>query len=255
MQFQLSYAAKTQRPSYSQLRNNVVYANRFTWQTGNPLLKPSITHDVTLSGVWRFFQAMVSYKVVRDYILYWGIPVDGQSAVTLINYINHDRLPSLTAVLSASPTIGLWNLNASAVLLKQWFSLNAAGQRRTYNNPVFIGTLNNVFTLPAGFQFTADFTYQSCGDVQNGTLGRPLYYLNVGLRKSFLKDALSVEVRGKDLLQGNKQEFLLYMQSAQLNDLSWCDSRSFSLTVRYKFNAVKSKYKGTGAGQSVKSRF
>ena len=255
VQFQLSYAAKTQRPSYSQLRNNVVYANRFTWQTGNPLLKPSITHDVTLSGVWRFFQAMVSYKVVRDYILYWGIPVDGQSAVTLINYINHDRLPSLTAVLSASLTIGLWNLNASAVLLKQWFSLNAAGQRRTYNNPVFIGTLNNVFTLPAGFQFTADFTYQSCGDVQNGTLGRPLYYLNVGLRKSFLKDALSVEVRGKDLLQGNKQEFLLYMQSAQLNDLSWCDSRSFSLTVRYKFNAVKSKYKGTGAGQSVKSRF
>ena len=73
VQFQLSYAAKTQRPSYSQLRNNITYANRFTWQTGNPLLKPSITHDFTLAGVWRFFQAMLSYKVTRDYMLYCNI--------------------------------------------------------------------------------------------------------------------------------------------------------------------------------------
>ncbi len=255
VQFQLSYAAKTQRPSYSQLRNNVTYANRFTWQTGNPLLKPSITHDVTLAGVWRFFQAMVSYKVVRDYIFYWGTQVEGQSAVTLINYINHDRLPGLTAVLSASPTIGLWNLNASAVLMKQWFSLNAAGQHRTYNNPLFIGSLNNVFTLPAGFRFTADFTYQSRGQVQNITLRRPQLTLNVGLRKSFLKDALSIEARGNDLLLGAKQEALLYMQSSQMTDLSWGDWRSFSLTVRYKFNAAKSKYRGTGAGQEIKSRF
>ena len=87
VQFQVSYAAKTQRPNYSQLRNNITYANRFTWQTGNPLLKPSVTHDITAVGVWRFFQAMVSYKVVRDYILYWGTQVENQSATTLINYI------------------------------------------------------------------------------------------------------------------------------------------------------------------------
>ncbi|WP_177604445.1 hypothetical protein [uncultured Phocaeicola sp.] len=30
--------------------------------------------------------------------------------------------------------------------------------------------------------------------------------------------------------------------------------RSIALTLRYKFNATKSKYKGTGAGESQKSR-
>lgn len=30
--------------------------------------------------------------------------------------------------------------------------------------------------------------------------------------------------------------------------------RSIALTLRYKFNAAKSKYKGTGAGDSQKSR-
>ena len=227
VQFQLSYAAKTRRPDYSQLRNNVTYANRFTWQTGNPRLKPSLTHDLTAVGVWRFLQAVLSYKVTRDYILYWGVPVEGQSAVTLINHINCDRLPALTAVLSASPSIGPWNLNASVVLRKQWLSLETAGQRCTFDNPIFIGTLNNVFTLPLGFQLTADFSYQSRGDAQNGICERPLYFLNVGLRKSFLHDALSIEARGNDLLLGG----------------------------RYKFNAVKSKYKGTGAGQDAKARF
>ncbi len=255
VQFQLSYAAKTRRPDYSQLRNNVTYANRFTWQTGNPRLKPSLTHDLTAVGVWRFLQAVLSYQVTRDYILYWGVPVEGQSAVTLINHINCDRLPALTAVLSASPSIGPWNLNASVVLRKQWLSLETAGQRCTFDNPIFIGTLNNVFTLPLGFQLTADFSYQSRGDAQNGICERPLYFLNIGLRKSFLHNALSIEARGNDLLLGGKQEFRLYMQSAQLNDLTWSDSRSLSLTVRYKFNAVKSKYKGTGAGKDAKARF
>lgn len=254
VQFQVSYAAKTQRPNYSQLRNNITYANRFTWQTGNPLLKPSVTHDITAVGVWRFFQAMVSYKVVRDYILYWGTQVENQSATTLINYINHDRLPSLTVMLAASPTIGIWNLNASAIVMKQWFSLDAAGQRRTYNNPLFVGSLNNTFTLPAGFLLSADFNYQSRGQVQNITLKRPQYTLNIGLRKSLFNDALSIEARANDLLLGCKQEALLYMESAQMKDLSWSDTRSFSLTVRYKFNAAKSKYKGTGAGQDTINR-
>ncbi len=254
VQLQLSYAAKTQRPNYSQLRNNISYMNRFTWQTGNPQLKPSLTHNLTAVGVWRFFQAMISYRIVRDYILYWGTQVEGQSTTTLINYINHDRLPSLRAMLAASPTIGVWNLNASLFLLKQWFSLDAAGERRTYNNPVFIGSLNNSFTLPAGFLLTADFVYQSRGQVENITLKRPQYTLNFGLRKSFLNDALSVEARANDLLLGSKQEALLYMESAQFTDLSWRDSRSFSITLRYNFNTTKSKYKGTGAGLDARNR-
>lgn len=32
------------------------------------------------------------------------------------------------------------------------------------------------------------------------------------------------------------------------------NSRSVSLTVRFKFNATKSKYKGTGAGEAQKDR-
>ena len=254
VQFQLSYAARTQRPSYSQLSNNVLYANRFTWQTGNPRLKPTITHDITAVAMWRFVQAMVSYKLNRDYIFYWGTTVEGQSAVTLLNCINHGRLPQLTVFVSASPTIGLWNPSIGAGMLKQWLTMTAAGEERRYNKPVFMAQWNNVFNLPAGFVVNADFNFQSCGNVQNLEMKDEHYVLNIGVRKSLLNDALSLELRGNDLLHRMKDGTLMYFERAMMYDKSWSDTRSVTLTVRYKFNTARSKYRGTGAGHDAKGR-
>lgn len=254
VQFQLSYAARTQRPSYSQLSNNVLYANRFTWQTGNPRLKPTITHDITAVAMWRFVQAMVSYKLNRDYIFYWGTTVEGQSAVTLLNRINHGRLPQLTVFVSASPTIGPWNLNVGAGMLKQWLTMMAAGEERRYNKPVFMAQWNNVFNLPAGFVVNADFNFQSRGNVQNLEMKDEHYVLNIGVRKSLLNDALSLELRGNDLLHRMKDGTLMYFERAMMYDKSWSDTRSVTLTVRYKFNTARSKYRGTGAGHDAKGR-
>lgn len=47
---QLSYDAKVSRPSYSQLSSNLLYGNRFSIQTGNPFLKPTISHEGALMG-------------------------------------------------------------------------------------------------------------------------------------------------------------------------------------------------------------
>lgn len=254
VQFQLSYAARTQRPSYSQLSNNVLYANRFTWQTGNPRLKPTITHDITAVAAWRFMQAMVSYKLNRDYIFYWGTTVEGQSAVTLLNRINHGRLPQLTVFVSASPTIGLWNPSIGAGMLKQWLTMTAAGEERRYNKPVFMAQWNNVFNLPAGFVVNADFNFQSRGNVQNLEMKDEHYVLNIGVRKSLLNDALSLELRGNDLLHRMKDGTLMYFERAMMYDKSWSDTRSVTLTVRYKFNTARSKYRGTGAGHDAKGR-
>lgn len=47
---QLSYTAKTKRPTYRELSNNTFYMNRLTMQRGNPLLKPTLMQDITLIG-------------------------------------------------------------------------------------------------------------------------------------------------------------------------------------------------------------
>ena len=78
--------------------------------------------------------------------------------------------------------------------------------------------------------------------------------LNVSLTKTFLDDRLSVRLKGHDLLGTEKQRVLLYCDRIQADQFGWGDSREFEITVRYKFNTTRSKYKGTGAGNEEKER-
>lgn len=100
VQLQLSYAAKTRRPSYQQLSNNVTYANRFTLQSGNPLLEHEVVHNVSLMGAWKFMQFSVDYNDRRNAIIYWGEQMEYNPAVTLISFKNLHSLKSVSAFLS-----------------------------------------------------------------------------------------------------------------------------------------------------------
>jgi len=72
-------------------------------------------------------------------------------------------------------------------------------------------------------------------------------YVDISLRKSFLNDALSIEVRGDDLFRQQKSKTLLRSGAYSFSKDHRYDSREFSISLRYRFNTTKSKYKGTGA--------
>ena len=106
---QLAYNTKTNRPTYRQLSSNVYYGNRFTLQTGNPFLKPSTAHDLSLVGIWRFIQIMASYKTEKDVIIFWTEQMETNPSISILSHKNLEKLPSFTAFLSLSPTFGIWS--------------------------------------------------------------------------------------------------------------------------------------------------
>lgn len=255
VQTQLSYTAKTQRPTYSELSNNVFYSDRFTLQKGNPTLRPTIIHDLTLSGAWRFLQMSLFYSQTKDWILNWGELVNEDASLTMLSQRNWDKsIPMFTAFLSASPKIGCWSPMLSVGVQKQWLTVDYFKEQKTLNNPFFTASFNNTWELPLGFMIGLDSYIQSAGATQNIYFEKPNGYVNVSLRKSFLDDALSVELRGNDIFKTNRVSFSMYSGDYFLFQKSVWDRQEFAVTVRYKFNAAKSKYKGTGAGDSQKSR-
>lgn len=255
VQTQLSYTAKTQRPTYSELSNNVFYSDRFTLQKGNPTLRPTIIHDLTLSGAWRFLQMSLSYSQTKDWILNWGELVNEDASLTMLSQRNWDKsIPMFTAFLSASPKIGCWSPMLSVGVQKQWLTVDYFKEQKTLNNPFFTASFNNTWELPLGFMIGLDSYIQSAGATQNIYFEKPNGYVNVSLRKSFLDDALSVELRGNDIFKTNRVSFSMYSGDYFLFQKSVWDRQEFAVTVRYKFNTAKSKYKGTGAGDSQKSR-
>ena len=251
---QLSYSVKTSRPSYSQLSNNVSYMNRFTRQTGNPYLDNETNHRVELSGVWKFIQFMVNYKDSRNAIIYWAEQIPEDEAITMISRKNVKSLKSMTAYISAVPKIGIWAPQINLGMQKPWFTLHTDVASYRLNRPIFMGNFNNAFSLPYGITLNVDYRYQSKGNTMNVYLAKEQHVLDVSISKSFLKDALTLEIKGNDLLYKCWDADLLYNQKMKLLQVSKRGTRDLQLTLRYKFNTTRSKYKGTGAGNAELNR-
>lgn len=255
VQLQLGYAAKTVRPAYNELSNNVLYFNRFTLKKGNPALKPTLVHDLSLTGTWRFMQAMVGLYHQKDAIFIWSNPLEETPEITMVGFRNFDKIPTLNVMLAASPTIGCWSPTMSVGMKKQWLEVDYAGSTISLNKPMWIATFNNIVSLPWGLTFGADFSFESKGHYQTVYMNRNRYVLDLSLRKSFMDDALSLEIRGNDLFHERKNNLISYVNRLQIAEKSVSDSRQFVFTVRYKFNSAPSKYKGTGAGTEQRNRF
>ena len=113
--------------------------------------------------------------------------------------------------------------------------------------------MKNSISLPKGFLFTLDMTFQSKGDYQNVYLAKNKFIVNTGITKSFFDKRLRVELKAHDLFRAVESN-LLYNEKMELIQTNIFDNREIELTLRYNFNTTKSKYKGTGAGNSEKER-
>ena len=254
-QFMLSYAIKTQRPTYHQLRNSVVYMNRYSVDVGNPFLLPESIQDLSFMTAWKYIQAGVSFQHTRNAILQQGFPADDVENAIMSKTFNLEKaFPTLAAFISASPTISFWSPMVGASIEKQWLTFEYESKTINCNKPIIMLEFSNTFSLGKGFMLTADYTYSTgSGYWRDFKVISPTHKVDVSLRKSFLKDALSIELRGHDLLLA-KDDYSTETDIFSITQYNVRDTRKASLTIRYRFNSARSKYKGTGAGDQQKSR-
>ena len=248
-----NYAAKIKRPYYHELSSSVTYANRFTWQSGNPLLKPSIRHEASLMAMYRWVTLMLNYKHTDDQIVNVGREVPGSESITWLYRENVDNEDAVMLMVTLSPRFGLYQPSLTMGMMKEWIKIPSPAGVISPERPIWIAQFNNNFRLTPTLTASADFSFTSKGDQENISLTKARYRLDLSITKSFLGDHLSVMVKGHNLLNSQDQVRLNY-GARTLWQNSRNDSREVEFTVRYKFNATQSKYKGTGAGASEKER-
>ena len=253
IQAQIAYSAKTTRPTYRQLSNDVFYVNRYGMQRGNPLLDNSTRHTLSLQGMWKFLQFSLSYSDERDAIIHWMEQVD-QTNVTMVTYKNIHSLKSFTPFVAVAPTFGIWHPQFSFGIGKQWLTLETTSGSVTLNKPMVIAQANNTFAFNSTLTGELNFRYQSPGHYQNIYLDYHHTVLNVSIVKTFFNDRLSIKLAGEDLLDRNRDGNLCFNHQVKLWQGNYYDRRQFVATIRYKFNTTRSKYKGTGAGNAEKNR-
>jgi hypothetical protein len=253
VQLMANYAAKIKRPYYHELSSSVTYANRFTWESGNPLLKPSIRHEASLMAMYRWVSVMLQYKHTDDIIVNVGREVPGCESVSWLFRENVDNEDAMMLMVTLSPRFGRYQPSLTMGMMKEWMKIPSPSGFDSPERPIWIAQFNNNFQLTPTLTASADFSFTSKGDQENVSLTKALYVLDLSLTKSLLNDRLSVQVKGHNLLNSQQHVRLNYGNRTLWQNFNQ-DSREVEFTVRYKFNATQSKYKGTGAGASEKER-
>ena len=258
----LAYSAKVARPSYDRLNENINYMNSFSLEQGNSKLKNEIIYEASATVGYKWLNFFVAYER-RDNTLTQGASLYNDEGVILMKQINLDQpLRNVAAFLSASPTFGCYSPNWTLGIQRYFYRQTLMdpshpdGQRiLTAKKPVVFMDLNNAFRFKRSWQLEANLNVMTKGDMMQFTFLRNTYNLGLVVQKCWLKnDALCMRIRLLDVLKRSIQVtysnagFLIHTETPIRNN------HRLDISLRYTFNASKSRYKGTGAGKDAQNR-
>ena len=250
----LSYSRNINRPAFSQLSGNVKYINRYTYESGNPYLKPSYRDNLSLALNYKWLTGMIDYARVHDYIITSYSSYKDDPTIALLRKDNARGYDNLSLMVSVAPTFGKYHPQLMVATQMQNLEVQYRGETKKMNCPMTIVRFNNAINLPFDSWLNADFSWRSAGDTENIHLAQS-WQFDISLYKAFWNDRLTVKLACTDLFGSIRQKATIYSDIREIYLDKCLDTRNLELTVRYNFNPAKSKYRGQGAGNDVKSRF
>lgn len=252
VQMQLSYAADINRPNYWVLRSGVQYSNHYTYETGNPFLVSEISRNTSYDLAYKWLTFNLTYEHVSDPIYQTVEMYKDNTTIELMRMINGKSYNNVTSTLNLQPTFGIWHPMLSVMVEKQWFELETR-DGRYLNKPVAMFRFNNTFDTKWAM-FSVMMTYITKGYEENHYIYKPMFNTDLSIYKGFLKDCLTFQLYVNDVFGTNDSHIIGKYGKLKETVFDEFSTSKISLTVRYKFNTTRSKYKGTGAGDSQKNR-
>lgn len=252
VQMQVSYAADINRPNYWVLRSGVQYSNHYTYETGNPFLVSEISRNISYDLAYKWLTFNLTYEHVSDPIYQTVEIYKDNATIGLMRMINGKSYNNVTSTLNLQPTFGIWHPMLSAMVEKQWFELQTR-DGQYLNKPVAMFRFNNTFDTKWAI-FSVMMTYITKGYEENHYIYKPMFNTDLSIYKGFLKDCLTLQLYVSDVFGTNDSHIIGKYGKLKETVFDEFSTSKISLTVRYKFNVTRSKYKGTGAGDSQKNR-
>lgn len=250
--WQLNVNEKIHRPSYRQLGNFMQFDNRFLYEGGNPTLQPEKVFNVEAMMLYKWLNVSVGYKYLKD-VMEWTKYIYPGKEFAYNTSLNFDHKQLLYASVHVSPKFGIfrptWGFNYN----QQFFDTKKYGASKALSKPLLSCSLNNNFslseTMNAAIRLNASTTH-----ADGFLMMKSGYSVNLQFDKSFANRTWIIYLSANDIFKTAKERWTMYGLGAGTTKDCYNYTRNISLQVTYKFNAKRSKYKGTGAGNEEKSR-
>ncbi len=247
----LSYSRRIDRPNYQSLNPFEFYLDPYTFQKGNPNLKPQYTNSFQLVHVYKnFLNTTLAYSRIKDMIadeLPQQIASENKTFVTSDNLDNQDNV-SLTI--------------SFPIKIAKWWNVqtNFTGVYNHYNS-IYLEEKLEIkqasWNMYASNQFTISKTWS--GEISGWYNSRAFYglyaakpmgMLNAGLQKTILNKKGTIRLNVNDIFWTNRFRGKAIYKDIDFSVKSQWPSRQFRLTFTYNFgnqNVKGARQRNTGS--------
>ena len=250
---QLSYDKRISRPNYQSLNSNVQYDNRYTYEGGNPLLRPTIKQNLDLNVTYSWLNFTAGYSHSKDVRLSFGSLYQEGTEITIWTNRNFDKFESYNASLTASPKFGFYSPTLTLSYFQQNFDTKAYGLDTKLNKPEWQINFRNWFTIDKTTKAMLYLHYSTSYDYGFSHNGHE-FNINARVQKTFLDGNLTAALFANDIFRNLRDRWTGYYPVTTTAKDAYVYTRHIGVSLSYNFNATRSKYKGTGAGNDEKNR-
>ncbi|MEJ8755642.1 TonB-dependent receptor [Pontibacter sp. H259] len=234
------YSRRINRPYYGHLNPFVFYIDPNTLATGNPHLKPQYTNSFEVTQTLRkTYNLVLGYAVTTDFI--GEVPVyNRERDLTIFERRNMDEFINASATLVAPIRVkpGKWEINNNATLSYQHFTVKVNNVTETSEQVNFSAQSSHNILLPKSIRLELSGTYQGPGVYGLFEFG-DMWWIDAGLKRSFLNDKLAVTLNVTDILKTRLLNIDTQVDG-NLNSIEqYHGQQSVRLHLRYNFNKGK----------------
>jgi outer membrane receptor protein involved in Fe transport len=254
--FGLNYGRRIRRPNYESLNPFIRFLDRYTYQQGNPNLRPQFSHNIEMSHTYRnFLTTTFNYSQTND-IIQGIIEQRGKEAFARQGNIAHLRQYGIA--ISANNPITKWWTNSIYVNV-----FNNLYSGMVNNTPIVVEATTLSLNGSQQFKFSKTWNaeisgfYRSPG-VEGVVATRSMGMLSMGIGKQVMKNQGTIRLNVRDVLftQRTRAEAKYGNVDARFQETR--DSRVLNVAFTYRFTKGKmnggNKKRTNGSASDEQSR-
>lgn len=249
----LRFGRRIDRPQFQNLNPFLVTLNKYTFEGGNPFIKPQYTWNIEMIHTYKqMLSTAVSYSYLKDYFSQIFI-IDSNSSNVNKNIIIYTRgnvgtFHNIGLTVSFQiPVTKWWNLTSVAIynhkIIKGviWEPIKVAVHQVNFS-------LNNQFKFKKGWAAELSGYYLSNSQIDLQESLTPQGELGAGLSKQILKTKGTLRLNIRDMFYTqNYSGYSKFQNSDEPFTVKW-DSRVVRLTFNWRFGKAMKAIKRSGGG-------
>ena len=252
-QFGFSFGRRISRPDYESLNPFIFFIDKYTYESGNPFLKPMYANVFELSHTYnKFLTSNFNYTHSKDMFNEY---FEQSGYATIVKQNNYGSIDDISFSLNAElKPAKWWTMMPYAEFNYNKVNSQLYGFELKTSGTGFSSNINNQFSFKNGWSAELSGFYRS--KIKRGQFEiASMNQISTGVSKQILNNKGSLKLNVGDIFNSGRQKGVVNIQNTVAAFAQRRDSRNIGITFNYRFGKpLKIQQRKSGGAGEEQSR-